>query len=140
MDTHKELWRYCHWNKLERIEEILDAYRDLDLTYDEGTCFMFAFLNENPEMLTKLLEYYSETKLQTDRNSGEYKLAKYKLVSILQNAVSYYSPIAEEMQTIISPYMPQEESSSDQDLEGFDEMIILNSSDAQDLGKDCKNP
>ena len=87
--------------------------------------------------LAKLLKCYSETQLQEDINSIKYKLAKYKLLTILQDAISIYCCPSKEIQDVLSEYMPpQEDSDPEKELESLDEMINLQSSDAQDLNKD----
>jgi hypothetical protein len=132
MKIYRELWYCCQFNEYEKVIHILKCYKKLDLTYDEGQLFRFSIMNNNVEMLRALLKYYRKQKLQGDDNSGEYKLAKYKLLEILRVAADRFK-ISEETQEVLSPYMPYEEdNSSEQDLEGLDELIRLTSSDIHD--------
>jgi hypothetical protein len=110
---------YCRWDDNSRLVKLLREQRNLDLTQRDGVYFYLAVKHGNVAMLRTLLKYYEETKLQGDRESLEYKLAKHQLGNILEDAKERLD-ISPEIQEIIELYMPTDEESED-DLEGFDE-------------------
>ena len=110
----------------------------LDLTYREGGYFLLAIRNNNIEMLDMLLKYYQKNKLRGDDNSVEYKWAKYHLIEKIRIVLPYCN-LSEEMQALLSQYIPlSEESDSDQDLEDLDEMIRLDASGINDQEENQK--
>ena len=102
------LSNYCRWNDNKSVVELLDQSLDIDLTYNDNIYFRLAFKNNNVEMLNSLLDYYEKTQLQGDSNSLEYKVAKHKLQTVLQDAINSVD-VSKEMQAILEKYLPKEE-------------------------------
>ena len=74
-------------------------------------------------MLNFLLKYYEQTSLEGDSNSLEYKVAKYKLQQILQDAVNTFTP-SKEIQEVLEKYLPKEEDvNSEQDLSDLENLL-----------------
>ena len=138
MNPQKALLYRCADSECERVARILKENQCLDLTYYEGDYFVIAVKDNNIEILMMLLKYYRKHKLQGDSNSLEYKVAKYKLIEVLKNALNWVGYcISDEMKNILSQYIPiEEDSESEQDLEELDELIRLKPSYIHDQTED----
>ena len=104
MNIHRKLKNYCCWNNPFKVKKILDKNDYIDLTYDDGIYFSFAFSHDNLEMLQILLDYYEEHNLQHPINSIEYKKAKSALKEILEENIDI-DDIDDEMLHVIKPYL-----------------------------------
>lgn len=131
------LSNYCRWNDNKSVMELLNQSLDIDLTYNDNIYFRLAFKNNNVEMLNSLLEYYEKTQLEVDTNSLEYKIAKHKLQTILQDAINSFD-VSKEMQVILDKYLPKEEDSNQEldDLEDIQLPYFSNNSASAELTED----
>ena len=120
--THIKLSNYCGWDQSGNVDRILNQYTDIDLTYDNNIYFKLAIKHNNTKILGILLEYYEKTQLKGDSNSLEYKVAKHKLQTVLQDAINSVD-ISEEMQVVLDKYLPKEED-SDQELDDLEDIQI----------------
>lgn len=131
------LSNYCRWNDNKSVVELLDQSLDIDLTYNDNIYFRLAFKNNNVEMLNSLLDYYEKTQLQGDSNSLEYKVAKHKLQTVLQDAINSVD-VSKEMQAILEKYLPKEEDNDREldDLEDIQLPYFSNNSASAELTED----
>lgn len=122
-----QLSNYCRWNEDKGVSKVLNEYRDIDLTSENGIYFRLAIKHDNIKMIKILLEYYEKTQLQGDFDSQyAIPLARQKLQTILQDAVKSFD-ISEEMQKVLSQYIPKEEDSDlEQELGDFGDIIGFN--------------
>lgn len=120
--THIKLSNYCSWDQSENVDRILNQSTDIDLTYNDNIYFKLTIKHNNTKILGILLNYYEKTQLQGDSNSLEYKIAKHKLQTVLQEAVNSVD-ISEEMQIVLDKYLPKEED-SDLELDDLEDIQI----------------
>lgn len=104
-----KLSNYISWEDTKEVKRLLERESDIDLTYKEGLFFKLAIKHDNKELLNTLLEHFEKIQLkEKDVDSIEYKLLKYELRKILEEAVDSFE-ISEEMEKVLAPYLPQEE-------------------------------
>jgi hypothetical protein len=102
------LYNYVRWDDNTNVNKVLDQHLNIDLMSNEGIYFTLAIKHNNTEMLIALFEYYEQMLVKKyEVRSIEYNLAKHKLSEVLQKAVDSFD-ISEEMQKILTPYLPQE--------------------------------
>lgn len=115
--VYTKLSNYCSWDQTENLDRVLSQNTDIDLTYNDGIYFRLSIKHNSIKMLNSLLQYYEQNNLKGDSNSLEYKVAKYKLQQILQDAVNTFNP-SKEIQEVLEKYLPKEaDSDSEQELE-----------------------
>lgn len=111
-----KLSNYISWDDAKEVKRLLEKEDDIDLTYNEGLFFKLAIKHDNNEILNVLIEYFDKTQLkEKELDSMDYKLLKYELRKILENAVDSFE-ISEEMERVLAPYLPQEEEDYQLDL------------------------
>jgi len=119
----KLLSDYCRWDDSNSVIKLLKQNFIIDLTYNDGIYFRLSIKHNNIKMLNSILQYYEQTNLKGDSNSLEYKVAKYKLQQILQDAVNTFTP-SKEMEVVLEKYLPKEEDvNSEQDLSDFENLL-----------------
>ena len=119
----KLLSDYCRWDDSNSVIKLLKQNFIIDLTYNDGIYFRLSIKHNNIKMLNSLLQYYEQNNLKDDSNSLEYKVAKYKLQQILQDAVNTFTP-SKEMEVVLEKYLPKEEDvNSEQDLSDFENLL-----------------
>lgn len=112
---HIKLSNYISWDDNDKVMNMLGQYQDIDLTYDGGIFFKLGVKHNNIKIIAALFEYFNKTQLQDKIiDTIEYKLAKHKISTILQDAVNSFD-ISEEMQKVLTPYLPQEDNTDSQD-------------------------
>ena len=115
------LYHYCCRDGFaKRVDKLLREEADevVDLTYSDGLYFRLAMNQKSSSLMNILLKYYEETQLNDDTESLKYKVSKYKLINILQDAYDSCYP-SEEVRSIISPYTVQSESEIEDYQEEF---------------------
>ena len=121
MKYDKLLSDYCRWDKYKNAIKLLKEHDDLDLTKENGIYFRFAIKHNNIQLLNALLEYYTKTKLQADdHDSMEYKIASFKLRSILQSAINSFE-VSDEMQKNLDSYISIAEDTTEDELTDYDD-------------------
>lgn len=110
------LSNYCQKNKIEDVKRVLTTYVNIDLRYDDGLCFKFAFAYNSVEMLRLLFDYYREHTLGCDVESMEYKRAYADLRKILDEALEQYT-ISDNVRRVLKPYIGFDE----EDVDNYDE-------------------
>ena len=115
-----------------------------DLTYREEILFIYAIPEKYPEMLNILLEYYHQQNLHDDRETMNYKIALYRLRSVLEYAYDSVIRVTDEIKEILFRYIPNEDDDKlSQDLDCFDESVLANNDKTSDLenlyGEDTLN-
>ena len=105
-----------------------------DLTYREEILFIYAIQEKYPEMLNILLEYYHQQNLHDDRETMNYKIALYRLRSVLEYAYDSVIRVTDEIKEILFRYIPNEDDDKlSQDLDCFDESVLANNDKTSDL-------
>lgn len=111
-----KLSNYISWEDTKEVKKLLEKESDIDLTYKEGLFFKLAIKHNNKELFNTLLEHFEKIQLkEKDIDSIEYKLLKYELRKILEEAIDSFE-ISEEMEKMLAPYLPQEEEDYQLDL------------------------
>lgn len=125
---YANLCNYCRWDEkdqpiwIEKTKELLEDNSGLDLIYKDGILFGLAISNESIQMLEVLISYYEQNNLQSDPDTIDYKIAKYKLAEIIQHEANAYD-FSNEMQSLLAPYLPSEDDESDRERD-FEEIIL----------------
>lgn len=116
----------CSWQYCAGLKKLFKEHRDeIDLTDDDGMLFKMAVAYKSTELLTTLLDFYKATKLQSNPESLEYKLAYIQLRHMLDDASEAHD-VVPEIQAIIESYLTkEEESENEQDLVGFDDIELV---------------
>lgn len=127
----KLLSDYCRWDDTNSVIKLLKQNFIIDLTYNDGIYFRLSIKHNNIKMLNSLLQYYEQTSLKGDSNNLEYKVAKYKLQQILQDAVNTFT-ISKEIQEVLEKYLPKEEDvNSEQDLSDLENLLGFDTKEIQ---------
>jgi hypothetical protein len=122
-EIHSILYDLCRWNKTEKVKYFLEKSPvAIDILDDQGLFFRLAISSNNVAMLDTLLEYYKKTQLQSDSNTLEYKVAKYNIQQILQDAIDTFN-VSEEIQKIVDMYIPKE-TDNEQDLDELEDIQL----------------
>ena len=125
-----QLSNYCRWNDLVRVTKFLDENRDINISYEDGIYFKFAFRHNNSDMLDILLShYYHQHKLETPIQdySFEQKKAKQELLQILEECVEIYT-LSEDFTKTLNNYdldLGNDTSSIDDSEEKFEGNITI---------------
>ncbi len=125
-DTYSNLYNYCCRDEkdnpiwIKSVKRLLRNNPDLDLTKREGFVFSLAISNQSIKMLSILLNYYEQNSLQAEPDTLEYKVAKYKLATIIQDAADDYD-LSEEMKNLLAPYRPGENDDTDMEEDFLDD-------------------
>jgi hypothetical protein len=102
-------YNYVRWHDNKNVIKMLNNYPEIDLIYDGGIYFQIAIKHDNKELLNTLFEHFEKIQLkEKEADSIDYKLLKYELRKILEEAVDSFE-ISEEMEKVLVPYLPQEE-------------------------------
>src|SRR6476619_816459 len=126
------LFKYCSKNLPEQLEEFLEVYQEkgekINILFYEVLLFGFASSRGYSEVLNILLNYYEKTQLDDlCKDSHEYKFAKHKLGSIIEDVFDTYT-VSDKIMDALKEYMPKEESSdTDDDLDDYLEYLSLSS-------------
>ena len=113
---------YVSWDDTKKVSDMLNQYKDIDLTYDDGLYFKLSIKHDNSKMLNVLLQYYEQTKLKGNFDSIEYKVAKCKLQQILQDAENTFR-LSKESQVVLEKYLLKEE---DEDSAPENDLFLQN--------------
>jgi len=119
---------YVSWDDTRKVSDMLNQHKDIDLTYDDGLYFKLSIKHNNIKILNSLLQHYEQTNLKGNSDSLEYKVAKYKLQQILQDAVNTPS---KEIQELLEKYLPKEDVNSEQDLSDLENLLGFDTKEIQ---------
>ena len=117
------LYNYCRWDSLEDIKRLLENYRDIDVTEDEGVYFRIAMANGNYEILDTLIRHYEATQLTGTPGATEYQVAKHKLQVVLDEILEGITVENEAILERISPYISSSEGSERDDLSELEDTL-----------------
>lgn len=116
MTKYYELYDLCrgpyghrHYQDVVKFFKELKPEDDLDLLEDEGDLFYKASKHKDGKILKELLKHYVETKLSGDPESYEYKLAKQKLIEVVDDILCSHIKPSEEAMKLFAPYMPEDD-------------------------------
>jgi hypothetical protein len=125
-----QLSNYCRWNDGASVTKFLAENRDLDMNYENGIYFKFAFKHNNNGILDILLPYYynqhSLDKPIEDYNL-EQKKSKQILLQILEECIETYD-LSKEMTEVLKKYsidLSNDDSDVDELEESFENSIIV---------------
>ena len=124
-----QLSNYCRWNDSKSVGQFIDNNNDIDILYNKGIYFKFAFKHNNNDMLHKLIEfYYNQHNLAQpiETYNFEQKEKKYNLLQVLDECVESYG-ISKEMEQVLTEYSINlaDDNSSVGDLEEDREVGII---------------
>ncbi|CAG9335581.1 unnamed protein product [Blepharisma stoltei] len=125
-----ELLSACMENDIVDAADAMNADPNIDISFQNGAIFWFIIKHNNPDLLRMLLEYYEKNNMQGDSNSLKYKEAKYKLQQWLGEQVDDSRP-SKEILKVLKKYMPQEDSSTDQDASSLENSVDFDSKEMQ---------
>lgn len=124
---HILLSDYCSRSYVEKVKELLEHNPTIDIMQADGKYFTLAVARNSPAMLKTLIEHYEKTKLQGDSQSTEHKIAKEKLLGILEDAGSI-SNVSPEIREILDSYLNKSEGTEtdiEADFAEFDDLLEL---------------
>ncbi len=111
--TNYNLYHYCRRNLTERVKNILNKSKTIDVLYEKGELFNFAASKENGKIFTYLVKYFYEVQLPQIDNKYLQKDTENKLKEILEEVKSSWV-ITEEIEQVINKYLnPKEETRLD---------------------------
>lgn len=137
-DIQSKLSAYCHYGWDDKLRKLLDEHIEkLDLLSREGELFCTA-ARFRPQVLKILLEYYTKYNLGGSPESYEYKLAKFKLMDVVDyifdSDISDF--MTEEVKELLAPYRREQDESSileeDLDEAGVDHVLLRDRVDSED--------
>jgi len=125
-----QLSNYCRWNNCASVTKFLAENRDIDMNYENGIYFKFAFKHNNNDMLDILLPYYyNQHNLDKpiEDYSLEQKKSKQALLQILEECVETYD-LSKEMTEVLKKHsidLSNDDSDVDELEESFENSIII---------------
>ncbi len=103
---HDKLSDYCRRKQVKKVKEFLKKNENkIDILYDEGDYFNFAFCHENYEMAIILLSYFENVQLKNASSNLHKELAIYKLANIIDEAISSYD-LSNDILSLFEKYLP----------------------------------
>ncbi len=95
----------CQSKDIHNIKKLYKLYPQyIDLTDEQIKPFLLAISYNSIDLLNVLLDIYTETKLQGDIESKEYKVAYHTLQYMLEEALEQTEP-SQEIKAIIDKYL-----------------------------------
>ena len=95
--------------KHSMVLNILNKNKDLDVMYEDGTFFITAIEQNSYDIVNTLLEYFKNNQLSKHKpRSLDFSILKKKMYDIIELAIEDVK-LTEEMEKVLSPYLPQEE-------------------------------
>lgn len=130
-----QLSNYCRWNDNKSIIQFFNKNDEVNMMYNEGIFFKFAFKHENSNMLHTLLDfYYDQYDLDQpiENYNFEQKEKKYNLLQVLQDCTETYD-LSEEIEKTLQEYSINltDDNSSVGDLEEFETDFIEKGNNSQ---------
>ena len=125
-----QLSNYCRWNNCASVTKFLDENGDIDMSYENGIYFKFAFKHNNNDMLDILLPYYyNQHNLDKpiEDYSLEQKKSKQALLQVLEECVETYD-LSKEMTEVLKKHsidLSNDDSDVDELEESFENSIII---------------
>lgn len=139
-----QLSNYCRWNDSKSVSQFIDNNNDINILYNEGIYFKFAFKHNNNDMLHKLIEfYYNQHNLAQpiENYNFEQKEKKYGLLQVLEECVESYG-ISKEIDKVLQEYSINlaEDNSSVGDLEEEYEVDLIEKNGSQSTADHNNSP
>ena len=124
--THASLLNFCGLNADDEVKIFLEENPHFNILYEKGIYFLISIKHNNEKMLKIILEFFTKTQLNFTVDSLEYKIAKYKLKKIFEDADRMFI-ISKEVKELIRDYLPDDSEGQDNGEEmaeesGFENM------------------